>query len=73
MHMHREQALILFLEPRDIIELWGFGQFSIEAVRPPMILARKDLDVALVVRDERICTMAADIVKAVQVSLSIEA
>lgn len=73
MHMYRKQNLIFFLEPLDIIELWGFGQFSVEAVRPPMVLARKNLHIALILRDEGEGTMAANIVEAVQVTLSIQA
>jgi hypothetical protein len=73
MDMHGKQALILFLEPRDVIKLRGFGQFSIEAVRPSMIFARENPRVALVLRDEGKCTMAADIVKAVQVTHSVKA
>lgn len=73
MHMCREQALAFFLEPRDIVELRGFGQFSVEAVRPPMVLARKNLHIALILRDEGEGTMTANIVKAVQVTLPIKA
>jgi hypothetical protein len=73
MHMNREQALTLFLEHRDVIKLGGFGQLSIEAVRPPMISARKNLDVAPVLRDEWKRTMAANIVEAVQITFPIKA
>lgn len=34
MHMYRKQAIVLFVKPRHTIEARGFGQFSIQPVRP---------------------------------------
>lgn len=71
-NMHGEQTLVLFLESRDVIELRGFGQFSVEAVRPPMVLARKDFRIALVFRDKGESSMATNIMEPVQVALPIK-
>lgn len=70
--MYWEQTLV-FLEPRDRVKPRRLGEFSVQAVRPAMVLAGEHTDVPFLFGDEGEPAMPADIVEAMDGALSINA
>ena len=72
MDVHWEQTLVLFLELRDSVKSRGLSEFSVQAVRPAMILAREDTDIPFAFGDNGEPAMPADIVEAIDGALTVD-
>lgn len=71
-HMHWEQAMVLFLKASDRVESGRFGQFPIKAIGPTVVFAGEYPSVAFVFRHHWKSPVPADVVEAVQVPVFIQ-
>lgn len=63
--------MLILVEPSHCVEARGFGKVAFEPIRPAVIFAAQDASFPGLVFNNRVCTVSANIVEAVNVSFSV--
>lgn len=66
-----EETVLGLVKARDVLVPGGFGELAVQSVRPSVVSAGEDLGGALFPVDDGVCTMSADIVEGVDVSIAV--
>lgn len=72
MNVDRKEGIVLFSKVRKGLQMRCFGEVSVNAVRPAVVLARQNLGVSGFIVDQRKSSVPADVMKPANRSLAIQ-
>ena len=73
MHVDGHQSVALLVEAVEFLVAGRFGQLAAQPVRPAVVFAAEDLRLARLLRDDGEGAVAADVVEAVDLALTVAA